>query len=198
MFRKGGKSTSMNTGGRRRVATEFEDGGEMIEEYDLKTDELLLRKRRGRTVLGKDETWEYLVGEAPRTFSPDMGILAESSVNPAWQRSQDTPQSFVWRVRNLQYPIETYQVTCDHGDQKIVIRTTNKKFYKRFDVPELKVLKLSLEDDALTYDWKNNTLIVQYKKPRDVIKAEIEEKVETQQLRLKRAPEDGDVDCKQQ
>ena len=45
MFRKGGKSTSMNTGGRRRVATEFEDGGEMIEEYDLKTDELLLRKR---------------------------------------------------------------------------------------------------------------------------------------------------------
>ena len=54
MFRKGGKSTSMNTGGRRRVATEFEDGGEMIEEYDLKTDELLLRKRRGRTVLGKD------------------------------------------------------------------------------------------------------------------------------------------------
>ena len=33
---------------------------------------------------------------------------------------------------------------------------------------------------------------------RDVIKAEIEEKVETQQLRLKRAPEDGDVDCKQQ
>ena len=48
------------------------------------------------------------------------------------------------------------------------------------------------------YDWKNNTLIVQYKKPREVIKAELEEKMETQQLRLKRAPEDGDVDCKQQ
>ena len=188
----------MNTGGRRRVATEFEDGGEMIEEYDLKTDELLLRKRRGRTVLGKDEAWEYLVGEAPRTFSPDMGILAESSGNPAWQRSQDTPQSFVWRVRNLPYPIETYQVTCDHGDQKIVIRTTNKKFYKRFDVPELKVLKLSLEDDALTYDWKNNTLIMTYRKPREAVKAEVEEKAERAKLGAQKAPEDGDVDCKQQ
>ena len=81
----------MNHGGRRGVVTEFDDGGEMIEEYDLKTDELLLRKRRGRTVLGKDEEWEYLTGEAPRTFSPDVGILAESSVNPTWQRSQDTP-----------------------------------------------------------------------------------------------------------
>ena len=30
----------------RAVHTTFEDGGEMVEEYDLKTDELMVRKRR--------------------------------------------------------------------------------------------------------------------------------------------------------
>ena len=69
----------MNHGGRRRVVTEFDDGGEMIEEYDLKTDELLLRKRRGRTVLGKDEEWEYLTGEAPRTFSPCLLYTSDAA-----------------------------------------------------------------------------------------------------------------------
>ena len=45
MFRKGGHSTSVNTGTRRKVHTTFDDGGEMVEEFDLRTDELLVRMR---------------------------------------------------------------------------------------------------------------------------------------------------------
>jgi hypothetical protein len=57
---------------------------ELVEEYDLKTDELMVRKRRSKTVLGKDSEWEFLVGEAPRMFSADTvggggGVQAESS-----------------------------------------------------------------------------------------------------------------------
>ena len=140
MFRKGGESTSVNQGGRRKVHTTYPDGAEMIEEFDLKTDELLVRRRRGRTTLGKDTPWEYLVGEAPRTFAPDTGTLIESGANPSFTRSQDAPGSFVWRVRNLPYPKETYDVRCDHEAQQVVIRTSNKKYFKRFEVPELKLL----------------------------------------------------------
>lgn len=177
--------------------TTFEDGSELVEEFDLKTDELLVRKRRTKTALGGDNPWEYLVGEAPRMFNSDTGTLIESGANPAWTRSQDTPRAFVWRVRNLPYPKDTYAVTVDPADQKIVIRTSNKKFYKRFEVPELVVLGLSLDESSLSWDWKNNTLIVQYLKPREALVAETEEKVERQRMRVA-APEDGDVDCKQQ
>lgn len=197
MFRKGGSSTSINQGGRRKVHTTFEDGSELVEEFDLKTDELLVRKRRTKTALGGDNPWEYLVGEAPRMFNSDTGTLIESGANPAWTRSQDTPRAFVWRVRNLPYPKDTYAVTVDPADQKIVIRTSNKKFYKRFEVPELVVLGLSLDESSLSWDWKNNTLIVQYLKPGEALVAETEEKVERQRMRVA-APEDGDVDCKQQ
>jgi hypothetical protein len=198
MFRKGGESTSVKQGGRRKVHTTYPDGAEMIEEFDLKTDELLVRRRRGRTTLGKDTPWEYLVGEAPRTFAPDTGTLIESGANPSFTRSQDAPGSFVWRVRNLPYPKETYDVRCDHEAQQVVIRTSNKKYFKRFEVPELKLLDKKLEDAALSWDYRNFTLIVQYKKPREAVVAEIEEKKDRMQLAAKKTPEEGDVDCKQQ
>ena len=41
MLRAGGHSTSVVSGGRRKVHTTFEDGGEMVEEYDMKTSELI-------------------------------------------------------------------------------------------------------------------------------------------------------------
>ena len=178
MFRKGGHSTSVNTGTRRKVHTTFDDGGEMVEEFDLRTDELLVRMRRSKTVLGKDSEWEYLVGEPPRRFNADTATLVESTANPAFTRSQDTPDSFVWRVRNLPYPKETYSVAVDPADGKIVIRTSNKKFYKRFDVPELAVLGLETDADALSWDWRNNTLLIGYRKPKEAIAAEAEERAD--------------------
>jgi len=42
---------------------------------------------------------------------------------------------FQWRVRNLPYPESTYNITIDPTDNKFVIRTTNKKYYKRFGDP---------------------------------------------------------------
>ena len=183
MFRKGGHSTSVNTGTRRKVHTTFDDGGEMVEEFDLRTDELLVRMRRSKTVLGKDSEWEYLVGEPPRRFNADTATLVESTANPAFTRSQDTPEAFVWRVRNLPYPKETYSVAVDPADGKIVIRTSNKKFYKRFDVPELAVLGLETDADALSWDWRNNTLLIGYRKPKQAIAAEAEEKADRAKVR---------------
>lgn len=40
---------------------------------------------------------------------------------------QDSSTAFIGRVRNLPYPIETYNVTVDDDKKTIIIRTTNKK-----------------------------------------------------------------------
>jgi hypothetical protein len=45
---------------------------------------------------------------------------------------KDTADEFQWRVRNLPYPVDTYQITIDDATQEIVIRTTNKKYSSPF------------------------------------------------------------------
>lgn len=48
------------------------------------------------------------------------------AAQPVFTRT-DTKSAFQWRVRNLPYPQDTYSVTVEVAERKIVIRTTNKK-----------------------------------------------------------------------
>ena len=56
----------------------------------------------------------------------------------------------------------------DHEKQEIVISTTNKKYYKRFHIPELlrgdisnpKSTPEKLQDKRLQWSLENNTLII--------------------------------------
>ena len=61
--------------------TTWEDKSELIEEYDLKTNELLLRKRRKPKPLSGPGTWEYLQGEEAPGFKAPPVALAENSRN---------------------------------------------------------------------------------------------------------------------
>lgn len=81
MFRNGGSSMATDVGQRRRIHTTFEaDKSELIEEYDLKTRELVLRKLRRSKPFGGVCSWDILQGEeAARQNEP--GSLAESSTN---------------------------------------------------------------------------------------------------------------------
>ena len=81
MFRKGGNSISTDVGNRRRVHTTWEDDSELIEEYDLKTSELLLRKRRKPKPLGAQGDWEYLQGEEAAGYKAPAVQLMENSQN---------------------------------------------------------------------------------------------------------------------
>ena len=40
---------------------------------------------------------------------------------------KDTERHFQWRIRNLPYSADNYDVSVDHSDNKVVIRTKNKK-----------------------------------------------------------------------
>ena len=53
-------------GGKRRVHTTFEDGTEMVEEYDIMSNDLLTRRWKSKGVLGNDGAWEYEIGQGQR------------------------------------------------------------------------------------------------------------------------------------
>ena len=44
-------------------------------------DVYVVKKRRSKTTLGGEGKWEYLVGDVPVHFNPEVSMLAESSSN---------------------------------------------------------------------------------------------------------------------
>lgn len=191
--------TTVSTGGRRKCHYTLPDESEVVEEYDLQTDELLVRKKRSKSVLGALQEWVFEVGEPPSRVTIEGDMMRVSATNPTLVR-KDRPHAFEWRVRNLPYPKPTYSVTVDKEQNQIVVRTSNKKYFKRIDVEELDRARVPLEETSLGWDHENSTLIIQYKKPAEIVKKEQAAKV----ARLN-APEvqpdaaGGDpAECKQQ
>lgn len=73
---------------------------------------------------------------------------------------KDSPTEFQWRIRNLQWPKDNFILECDKEKQQIVIKTVNKKYYKRITIPDLIRLKLFLEPSLLKVNFMNNTLVI--------------------------------------
>ena len=102
----------------------------------------------------------------------------------------------------MPYPQNVYSVTVNTEENKIVVRTSNKKYFKKIPVPEMDRLNLKLHEGSLKFVHSNNTLLVHYKKPAQVL--EHEKKVLN---KLKSLPAAGDAagggaggpgDCAQQ
>ncbi|XP_035673611.1 protein DPCD-like [Branchiostoma floridae] len=187
------EKTALVQDGKKKVHFKFPDGKEMAEEYDVKTNDLLLRKWRKKGTLGGSGTWEIEVGD-PQVVRPvamETQGMVESSSNPIFTR-RDTKKAFMWRIRNLPYPVETYNITVDADNRCIIIRTTNKKYYKKFPIPDMDRAGLPMEQRAVNYAHANNTLVITYEKPAGVL--EMERQV-MQELKKLKAAKDGDVEC---
>jgi hypothetical protein len=65
-----------------------------------------------------------------------------------------------------------YILEIDHTKQEIVVKTTVKKYYKRFDISDMKRLSLPLEESSLAWKFQNNTLLISYDKPEKVLELE--------------------------
>ena len=52
-----------------------------VEEYDVHTDQLLLRKLRHKSSLGAWGPWTFEVGEPVAKFNPNSDLMLESSNN---------------------------------------------------------------------------------------------------------------------
>ncbi|KAL3864886.1 hypothetical protein ACJMK2_006533 [Sinanodonta woodiana] len=185
------QKTCLVQNGRRKIHFTLTDGTELAEEYDLRNDELVVRKWRRKGTIGGIGKWEFEVGEELMIRNLESEGLVENSSNPIFTR-KDTKTAFQWRVRNLPYPKETYIVGIDEGQQHISIRTTNKKYYKKFDIPDMNRIQLALEQENLSFAYANNTLIVSYQKPEPILELE---KLLQEEFRNMKASKDGDVDC---
>ncbi|VDD80678.1 unnamed protein product [Mesocestoides corti] len=98
----------------------------MVEQYDNLSETIVERKWKAPTQLGGEGPWVYEIGQQQETCSSVLEEFKESNANPVFCRC-DTKQDFQWRIRNLPYPIETYQLSIDDDNSTITLRTTNKK-----------------------------------------------------------------------
>lgn len=60
----------------------------------------------------------------------------------------------------MPYPLEVYSVTADAENCCLVVRTTNKKYFKKLFVPDLERVNLKPEQDKIKFSHQFNTLII--------------------------------------
>lgn len=192
------KKTTMVQDGLKKLHFTFDDGREMVEEWDVKKDTLTTRKFRKPSTLGGTSTWEYEVGEEPRAMPQNaegdsIGIFV-SAANPVCVRC-DTKKEFQWRIRNLPYDLDVYSITVTNDGKNAILRTSNKKYYKKLGIPDLERIGVSIVQAGFTMAHTNNTLIITYPKPPPYL--EVERRLKSMRDELK-ANKDGDVDCQTQ
>mmetsp|Transcript_2352 Transcript_2352/g.4595 ORF Transcript_2352/g.4595 Transcript_2352/m.4595 type:complete len:168 (-) Transcript_2352:57-560(-) len=164
----------------------------MVEEIDVVTRELVVRRWKVPKAFGKEGGWEYELGEPQKTANSSESLLCESSSrNPSFV-ARDSTDFWEWRVRNIPYPIQVYQLSIDETKQEIVLRTSNKKYFKRFYIPSLKRENRKLDPGSLQLvDHTNDTLTIRYRKPLDIVKLEGDER----RQKIENGGQDGKVDC---
>ena len=55
-----------------------------------------------------------------------------------------------------------------------MLKTVNKKYYKRIDIPDLRRAGLEMDEAAIAWRYTNNTVIISYDKPAQVKQRDIE------------------------
>ena len=169
---KNGTRTYLINGDYIKFHTVFKDGTEIVEEYGIYSEELESRRVKKIGMTGKEQ-WTTEIGEEIKPRSNDEFLIRENDNNPLFIR-KDTQKEFQWRIRNLKGDSDNFMVECDKDKQQIVIRTKNKKYYKRFNIPDLERLNIKLDENLMKVNFMNNTLIISYTKPKEEIEAESE------------------------
>ena len=169
---KNGTRTYLINGDFIKFHTVFKDGSEIVEEYGLYSEELESRRVKKIGMTGKEQ-WTTEIGEEIKPRSNDEFLIRENDNNPLFIR-KDTQKEFQWRIRNLKGDADNFMVECDKDKQQIVIRTKNKKYYKRFNIPDLERLNIKLDENLMKVNFVNNTLVISYTKPKEALDAESE------------------------
>ena len=169
----GGSRTYLISGDFIKFHTVFKDGTEIVEEYSLYSEEIESRRVKKVSMTGK-ENWTTEIGEEiKRNNNEDFLIKVNNDNNPIFIR-KDTKENFEYRIRNLKGDADNFMVDIDKDKDEIVIRTKNKKYYKRFNIPDLKRLNLNLNENNLKVNFSNNVLVITYKKPIEILNNEKE------------------------
>ncbi|XP_077295269.1 protein DPCD [Arctopsyche grandis] len=168
---KAAEKSSFVNGNNRRVLCRLGDGREMLEEYSMATGCVTRRAWKSHTPLRGPPEWQVELGEPPSPPPLTDDGLRESNDQPILTR-RNTKKCLEWRIRNLPYPIETYSVAANASEKCIFVRTTNKKYFKKLQIPELDRIGTLPVQANVEYSHKFNTLIISYKKPPELIQFE--------------------------
>lgn len=196
----GGTGTSLVKSGRLVARHKYTDGTERWDEYAVDSGALLVRKWRAASSLAVagEGLWQLEFGEEPsessRGGSGEM-VVAESAAAP-FLVNANLPDAWEIKVRNIFYPIETYLLSVDADAQQLVLRTTNKKYFKRISIPALWRANEVLDEGALSMEHRASTLVIRYRKPASIVEAERRELDAV--MSAARSAKDGDVACKAQ
>lgn len=174
-YLKSAEKNSMISGRSRKIFYKFPDGQQMAEEYSLDTGVVQKRAwRKSKQLVGEPE-WEIELGEDPRQLGPagdasdlrneDGSFIVKISNTEPILTKRITKKNIEWRIRNLPYPIEVYDITADAERRAIIVKTTNKKYYKVIQVPDLDRCCLKPSQANISVHHQYNTLIITYKKP---------------------------------
>ena len=185
---KNGTRTYLINGDFIKFHTVFKDGSEIVEEYGIYSEEIESRRVKKIGMTGK-ESWTTEIGEEIKPRSNDEFLIKENDNNPLFIR-KDTQNEFQWRIRNLKGDADNFMVECDKDKQQIVIRTKNKKYYKRFNIPDLERLNIKLDESLMKVNFVNSTLIISYTKPKEILEAENEilEEIRRVRAEIKKNP----------
>ncbi|XP_023012395.2 protein DPCD [Leptinotarsa decemlineata] len=175
----------------KKIHYDFENK-EMVEEYNMDTGVLTRRAWKCKQSLRGKDQWEVEIGDPEPTYATDERLISESSNQPIVSR-RNTRLNLEWRIRNLPYSMDTYSVTVIPEERCLIVRTTNKKYYKKLVIPELNRLNLELEQSSVSFSHKFNTLIITYKKPKELVNFEKYVLEEVQSIQPK---SHGDMDCR--
>ncbi|XP_017772293.1 PREDICTED: protein DPCD-like [Nicrophorus vespilloides] len=169
---KSAEKSALVQGNTKKVHYHFENGREMVEEYNLDTNVLSRRAWKINNEMGGEGDWDIEVGDPmPAGLKASNDLISEDANSPFITR-RVTKRNLEWRIRNLPYPVDIYSVTADEEGRCITVRTSNKKYFKKIDVPELRRCKLLPEQDKITFNHKFNTLIITYAKPTELVEME--------------------------
>ena len=75
-----------------------------------------------------------------------------------------------------------------------MVRTKNKKYFKRIQIPDLERLDLEIEPKDISQRYEFNTLTISYLKPETVLDLERNIRQKFDELNAKN-PKNGDLEC---
>ena len=181
------KATAYKTESYKTIVYEEKGGIQRVDICEIDSGKLLATKQREKRTSGAYGPWEWVYG-SPVEQRQDVETMEMSSKNPIFFR-QDTDDEWQWRVRQIPYPANFYNVTVDEVKNQIVIRTTNKKYFKRIDAPEGEKFDAS----KLQWAWAYSTLVIRHAKPPRVIAADRDMQKWRKNLPMQK---DDDPDCR--
>ena len=187
------RKTAIVQGSIRKVHYELGNEDELAEDYDMKTGELLVRKWKKASTIGKKTDWIYEVGCPPLSNSGTADTMWESSSTPRAFR-QDSKTHFAWRIQPLPWPMSNYKISVEGN--VITIKTENKKYYKKLQIEDMERYNFPLLAKHVNCAHANSTLMISYEKPPPVL--QLEQSIYSELCKVKPI-QDGDMDsCKQQ